>query len=83
MDEIHIETVPGNAPDGDATVFLSFCYNGLTFGNEYTMNYGDDQDYNQRFIARRMGYVSDWVGMKFRGATKSRMAFAYLNLEAS
>jgi hypothetical protein len=76
MDEIEIETLPGNAPDNDATVFFSMTEDGITYGKEHTTDYGSDKDYNKRFFKRRLGYVRDWVGFKFRGATKSRMAFA-------
>jgi hypothetical protein len=83
IDEIELETIPGHTTLEDAKVAISLTYNGLTYGTEYFMNYGSPSDYGQRFIGRRFGYVSDWVGFKFRGATKSRMSFALFQLTYS
>ncbi len=49
--------------------------------DEWFALYGSPLDYGQRFILNRLGYVRDWVGFKFRGATKSRMAFAMMRLD--
>lgn len=76
IDEFEIEIIPGHTMTDDATVFISLTYNGVTYGKEWTEEYGMINDYNKRFIVRRLGYVRDWVGIKLRGATRSRMAFA-------
>ena len=76
IDEIEIETIPGNAPDEDATVALSQTTDGVTYSSEWWQLYGNNLDYNQRFIIYRIGYIREWVGYKLRGATKSRMSFA-------
>jgi len=83
IDEIEIETIPGHTSADDATVAISTSYNGLTFGNEWWNLYGEPSEYGQRFIARRFGYVSDWISFKFRGATTSRMSFAILRITHS
>lgn len=83
IDKLEIETIPGIAPDEDATVFISLTYNGRTYGKEWTQLYGDNFDYSQRFYVRRLGNVRDWVGIKIRGASRSRMAFGLLDLEYS
>lgn len=75
IDKLEIETMPGHNNDDDATVFMSLTYNGVTFGKEWTEMYGQPNDYSMRFIIRRLGYVRDWVGIKLRGATRSRMSF--------
>lgn len=80
IDEIEIETIPGFNDDGDASVLMSMTYNGVTWGREIKIKYGDPSGYGQRFISRRLGYVSDWAGIKFRGATRSRMAFGLLQV---
>jgi len=66
--------------EDDANVFLSMTYNGVTYGTEVLTEYGSPGNYDQRFIKRRLGYVSDWVGFKFRGATRARMAFGLMRL---
>lgn len=76
IDELEIETMPGHTGSEDATVFISMTYNGVTYGKEWTEMYGLPNEYGKRFIVRRLGYVRDWVGIKLRGATRSRMAFA-------
>jgi hypothetical protein len=80
IDEIELETIPGHTATEDAKVFLSATYDGLTYGKEYIIKYGDPSDYNQRFIARSLGDADDWMALRFRGASKSRMAFALLRL---
>ncbi len=76
IDQIEIETIPGNVSDQDATVAISQTSDGLTYSQEWWKLYGN----NQNFTIYRVGYVADWVGYKLRGATKSRMAFAGLKL---
>lgn len=84
LDQIEIETIPGIVGDTeDATVFLSNTQDGRSYGHEYTMLYGDRYDYSQRFIARALGYVRQWVGFKFRGISRNRMAFGLFNVDAS
>ncbi len=80
IDMIELDTIPGHTASEDATVALSLTYDGITYGKEWFEMYGTPNDYNKRFIIRRLGYVSDWVGFKFRGASSSRMAFNALEL---
>ena len=75
IDEFELETITGFTGSSDATVFISLTYNGVTYGKEWTEMYGLPSDYEKRFIIRRLGYVSDFVAFKLRGATRSRMAF--------
>jgi hypothetical protein len=83
IDEIEIETIPGHTDTKDAKVAFSLTYDGFTYGAEYFNLYGDPQKYNHRFYLRRLGNVNDWIGFKFRGATKSRMAFSLVTLRYS
>lgn len=76
VDKLEIETITGFSGSDDATVFVSTTMNGITYSREWTQVYGRKFDYGMRFIVRRMGYVRDWIGFRFRGATRSRMAFA-------
>lgn len=83
INEILIETIPGHTTDIDAKVAFSITNNGLTYGTEYWQLYGQPMEYNQRFIIRILGYVGNWAGFKFRGATKSRMAFSLMEVDYS
>ena len=81
IDQLEIQTIPGFTTTVDATVFLSLSYDGVTWGNERTIEYGGPYEYSKRFIVYRLGYVRDWVGFKLRGATRSRMAFTAAVIE--
>lgn len=84
IDQLEIETIPGIVNDiEDATVFISRTENGRTYGTEWTQLYGTQWDYNQRFFIRTLGYVRHWMGFKFRGASRNRMAFGLMTVEAS
>lgn len=83
IDKFEVETIPGFAPDEDATVFISNTYEGVFYGKEWTQLYGNNLDYSQRFYLRRLGYVRDFISWKLRGASRSRMSFAFLDVEAS
>lgn len=81
IDQLAIQTIPGFTATDDATVFLSMTYDGITYGNERTVNYGSPADYGQRFEINRLGYIRDWFAFKLRGASRSRMAFATAVIE--
>ncbi|HHZ71042.1 MAG TPA: hypothetical protein EYN67_08425 [Flavobacteriales bacterium] len=83
INKIEIETIPGIAPDNDATVFISRSDDLRVDGSEWTAIYGDNLNYNQRFIIRRMGYVRNKVSFRLRTASRARMSFAKFDLEAS
>jgi hypothetical protein len=83
INEIELDTIPGHTGFDDATMAISLTYNGVTYGKEWFELYGAQLDYNKRFIIRRLGYVSDYVGFKFRAATKSRMAFSKFRITFS
>ncbi len=83
LNSIEIDTLPGDgvSDEDDATVFLSLTYDGKTYGTETIMDYGSRYDYDKRFIKRLLGYVREWVGFKYRGATRSRMSFGLFRLD--
>lgn len=80
IDEIVIDTIPGHTGSDDAVVAISLSYDGLTFGKEWFNLYGLPNDYNQRFEIKRLGQVRNWVGIKMRGTSLSRMAFSRARL---
>ncbi len=80
IDEIEIQTIPGFT-DENATVSFSRTENGMTYGLEYFELYSSKQDYHQRYILRRLGYVRDFVGFKFRAVTSARMAFSGMDVQ--
>jgi hypothetical protein len=80
IDEIDIYTIPGHTTTDDAKVGFSITYNGLTYGKEWFAQYGEQGKYLERFILRQIGYVDDWIGLKFRVASKSRTAFGLMRI---
>ncbi len=80
IDEIEIETIPGFTTTNDAKVALSMTFNGVTYGTEYWMEYGAPNDYNTRFLLRRLGYIRQWFGVRFRGVSASKMAFSLMKV---
>jgi len=82
IDEIEIETIPGFS-SSLITVGVSLTHDGVIFGTEYWVDYGDTGNYDTNFIVRRLGYVSGWVGFKFRGASTGKMAFALMKVTYS
>ena len=83
IDELEIETIPGHTTSQDAKIGVSITYDGLTYGTEVFEMYGTPSNYDRRFILRTLGYVRDWLGFKFRGATTSRMALSLLEITYS
>jgi hypothetical protein len=76
VDEFEIETIPGFTTSNDAKVFISISYDGITYGAQDIVEYGMQNDYGRRFIARRLGYIRDKFSLRLKGASRSRMAFA-------
>lgn len=83
VDVMDIETIPGFAPSDDATVFISDTKDGVFYSKEWVQLYGDNNNYGHRFYMRRLGYVRDIIGWRLRGASRSRMSFALMSVEAS
>lgn len=79
IDSIEINTIPGFT-DKKATVSFSTTYDGQAYGFEFYNLYSEINGKNQRFIARRFGYVRDFVGFKFRAITSSQLAFGALEV---
>ncbi|MFV2055129.1 MAG: packaged DNA stabilization protein [Thiohalomonadales bacterium] len=75
IDELNIEIIPGQTVTDDATVAISLTGDGLTYGMEVFLDYGAPSEYTKRFTARNLGHIRNWVSIKLRGASKSRMAF--------
>ena len=80
VDEMQVETIPGNNITDDAKVAMSTTTDGQNYNTEWWELYGQPLDYNHRFTLYRLGYVNQWIGFRLRGYTTSRMAFAGMKL---
>ncbi len=76
IDELQILTLPGWTATSDATVFLSLTYDGVSYSQERTLEYGLPSAYDRRFIGRRLGYVRHYLSFRLRGTSRSRMVFS-------
>ena len=68
-------TTANGIDDTPDSVFISLTYDGVSHSSEYTQAYGVASSYGMRFIARQLGYIPNWVSIKLRGASLTRMAF--------
>jgi len=83
VNELNIQTIPGFTNVDGAKVAISQTQDGDHYGTEVWCDYGDAREYGKRFYKRRLGYVRDFVGYKFRKESSARMAFALMTLEYS
>ena len=81
IDEVELNTIPGRNSTDDATIAFSMTLDGLTYSRESWQLYGNQKEYGRRFIALRLGYVSNWLGFRFRGRTTSRLSFSAMRLK--
>ena len=83
IDELKLKTIPGISPSNDATVFVSRTDDMRIYSKEHIEQYGVSFDYNKNFTMRNLGYVRSETAFKIRTASRSRMAFCRLDIEAS
>jgi hypothetical protein len=83
INEVKLKTIPGISPSNDATVFISRTDDMRIYSKEHTEQYGTSFDYNKNFTMRNLGYVRSDTAFKIRTASRSRMAFCRLDVEAS
>ena len=83
IDSLRLKTIPGISPDNDATVFISRTDDMRVHSKEHIEQYGVNSDYNKNFTMRNLGYVRSETAFKIRTASRSRMAFCRLDVEAS
>lgn len=83
VDQLMLETNPGDQISAsDTTCAVSITYNGKTYGKEWFKLYGEQYNYDTRFILNRLGYVRDKIGFKFRVAAPERTTFTYIDIMA-
>ena len=76
IDEFEVETVPGFNATNDNGVFMSITYDGVSYSREELISYGNLNEYQNRFIRYRLGYVRDWFSIRLRGKNDTRVAFS-------
>lgn len=80
INEMEIDTIPG-FHDGNITVFMSQSFDGVLYGQEYTLLESEQFNYDTRFIGRNIGYIRDNFNFKFRVVSSGRTVFGGLTIE--
>lgn len=80
INELELDTIPGFTDD-TATVSFSTTYNGMTYSKQWWNLYSEPNDYETRFIIRRIGYVREYIGFRFRTITEARMAYSNMEID--
>ena len=73
--QIDIDTIQGFSST-DVTVAFAMSYDGVTWGREYWSAVSVPDNYNNNYIIRRLGYVSQYFSMRFRFISKDKLAFS-------
>ena len=79
IDDFEIETIPGYS-SSDVTCSFSMSFDGVTYGQEYFNAVSTPDNYNSRYIARRLGYIDNYFNFKFRIVSKDKVAFSGLKV---
>lgn len=75
-----IDQLPGRHTE-QMNAFFSMSYDGVTYGTEYSMAISNLGQYNQRFMANRLGYVRYKFNFKFRMVSDAPMSFSGLRID--
>jgi hypothetical protein len=79
IDEFEIDTIVGYT-NSLFSSFLSMSYDGITYEREHTNIISAPNNYNTRYMCRRLGYVRDSFNFKFRFVSTDKMAFSGLKV---
>lgn len=72
VDQVELNTVSGFV-DQDTTLFISTTRDGAQHSQEWSKEVSVVQEYDQRYIPRRLGYVRKKIGFKFRSHHKEKL----------
>ena len=82
IDKIELDVIAGFQANDFNSAF-SMSYDGVTWGQEYWNKISLPDNYNSRYIIRRLGYVKKSVALRFRFISSDKMAFSRLDVNAS
>lgn len=81
INSLEVDTLPGHQVSAsDVTCAVSITYDGLTYSKEWWKLYGQQYNYEVRFILNRLGYVRENIGFKVRCTAPERTAFTLITL---
>lgn len=66
---------------GDTAMFVSVTQNGITHTPEWSRYISMALDYSMRFIVRKLGYVRQHIGFKFRSLHKDKINVSMLKIK--
>ena len=73
--DLEIDNIPGRT-DEDHRLAYSVTFDGITYGQENWTHLDSPENYTQRVLARRLGYVRNNVGFRLRWITDSPSAIS-------
>ena len=79
INSLELDTISGYTAD-IKSCFMSISYDGVGWGQEYAINVSKPNDYDTRYIIRRLGYVKNSLSFRFRFVGTEKMAFSGLEL---
>ena len=83
IDMIDFKTIPGFNIADDAQIALSATFDGISYSMEQWFTYSEPLEYDKRFIIYNLGHVPNFIGLKLRGVSSSRMSFATMGVTYS
>jgi len=72
VDSIEINTIPGFSATNE-NIFISTTRDGSQYSQEWSQEATMANQYNDRFIVRRLGYVRKNIGFKFRSLNRGKL----------
>lgn len=79
INSLELDSISGYTAD-IKSCFLSMSYDGVGWGQEYPIHISKPDNYDTRYIIRRLGYVKSAVSFRFRFVGSEKMAFSGLEL---
>jgi hypothetical protein len=82
VNSLEINTIPGFSPTTER-LFLSTTRDGSSYSQEWSKEVTVPEQYNDRYIVNRLGYVRKNIGFKFRSLNKGKLNVSGLVADAS
>lgn len=79
INSLELDTISGYTANVKSC-FMSMSYDGVGWGQEYAINISAPNNYDARYIIRRLGYVKSSVSFRFRFTGVEKMAFSGLEV---
>lgn len=79
INQIELDTISGFT-DNTESCFMAMSGDAVGWGQEYPVYISKRNNYDVRYIIRRLGYIASSFSMRFRFKSKNKMAFSGLTI---